>query len=145
MVAELPASAAQPVLMTPYGQAVLIALSLGLFALVVRLLMQRRLTLGLGLFWLSALGGLCLLASSRFLLLQIASILGTLYPDAAIRLLAFVALLLVQIYVSVRLSVQEQRICELGQAVALLDHEVRSLRAAQSPKPIQSQGDLYGE
>lgn len=137
-------AAATPVLMTPYGQAVLVALSLALFALVVRLLVQRRLTLGFGLFWLIALGGLLLLSSSRGLLLSIASVLGTLYPDAAIRLLAFVALLLVQIYVSVRLSVQEQRICELGQAVALLDHEVRSLRATQTPNPLPSKGDPHG-
>lgn len=117
-----------PVRMTAYGQAVLLVLITGLVIGVLRLMAQRRLTMGMGLFWLSAMVGLSALVASRTLLVFIASMLGTLYPDAAIRLLAFVALLFVQIYFSVRVSVQEQRLGDLGQAVALLEQELRSER-----------------
>lgn len=126
-----------PVRMTAYGQAVLLVLITGLVAGVLRLMAQRRLTMGMGLFWLSAMAGLAALVASRTLLVFIGSMLGTLYPDAAIRLLAFVALLFVQIYFSVRISVQEQRLGDLGQAVALLEHELRNERlktAAAAPK-----------
>jgi hypothetical protein len=81
--------------------------------------------MGLGLFWLSGLGGLFALVASRRLLTFIAGLLGTLYPDAAIRVLAFIALLIVQVYLSVRLSRQEEGLSELAQAVALLEYELR--------------------
>ena len=117
-----------PVRMTPYGQAVLLVLITGLVFGILRLMAQRRLTMGMGLFWLAAMAGGAALVASHTLLVFIASILGTLYPDAAIRLLAFVALLFVQIYFSVRISVQEQRLGDLGQAVALLEQELRQER-----------------
>ena len=117
-----------PVRMTAYGQAVLLVLITGLIVGILRLMAQRRLTMGMGLFWLSAMAGLSALVGSHTLLVFIAGMLGTLYPDAAIRLLAFVALLFVQIYFSVRISVQEQRLGDLGQAVALLEEELRGER-----------------
>ena len=114
-----------PVRMTAYGQAVLLVLITCLIVGILRLMAQRRLTMGMGLFWLSAMAGLAALVGSHTLLVFIGGMLGTLYPDAAIRLLAFVALLFVQIYFSVRISVQEQRLGDLGQAVALLEEELR--------------------
>jgi hypothetical protein len=117
-----------PVRMTAYGQAVLLVLITVLIVGILRLMAQRRLTMGMGLFWLAAMAGLSALVGSHTLLVFIAGMLGTLYPDAAIRLLAFVALLFVQIYFSVRISVQEQRLGDLGQAVALLEEELRSER-----------------
>lgn len=114
-----------PVRMTAYGQAVLLVLITCLIGGILRLMAQRRLTMGMGLFWLSAMAGLAALVGSHTLLVFIGGMLGTLYPDAAIRLLAFVALLFVQIYFSVRISVQEQRLGDLGQAVALLEEELR--------------------
>ncbi len=120
------------VLMTPYGQLVLLIL-LGLIILVVlRLMAQRRMTMGIGLFWLSGFIGLGAIVAYRPLLLLIARLLGTLYPDAAIRLLGFLALLGVQIYLSVRLSLQEQRLADMGQSVALLEHELRRALADKS-------------
>jgi hypothetical protein len=122
-----------PARMTAYGQAVLVVLITGLVVGILRLMAQRRLTMGMGLFWLSAMVGLLALVASHTLLVFIGSLLGTLYPDAAIRLLAFVALLFVQIYFSVRISVQEQRLGDLGQAVALLEQELRSERQKSAP------------
>lgn len=111
--------------MTRYGQLVLLVLIAVVMSVVLHLMARRRLTMGFGLFWLMGLLGLAALVSSRSLLVAIAGVLGTLYPDAAIRLLAFVALLGVQIYLSVRLSLQENRLAELGQQVALLEYELR--------------------
>lgn len=122
---------APQVLITPYGQLVLLLGIVVLVAVVLRLMARRRMTMGLGLFWLTGFLGLGALVASRPLLIFIARLLGTLYPDAAIRLLGFAALLGVQIYLSVRLSIQEQRILDLGQAVALLEHELRAERKSQ--------------
>ena len=126
-----------PVRMTAYGRAVLLVLIAGLVFGILRLMAQRRLTMGMGLFWLAAMAGGAALVASHTLLVFIAGILGTLYPDAAIRLLAFVALLFVQIYFSVRISVQEQRLGDLGQAVALMEQELRRER-----RTTGSAGDL---
>lgn len=131
---HVPAASGELVLMTRYGQAVLLLVIAGLIFAMLRLLARRRLTMGIGLFWLTAFLGLGALVAFRPLLVLIASLLGTLYPDAAIRLLAFIALLFVQIYFSVRISMQEQRLSELGQAVALLEHELREARQA-NPQP----------
>lgn len=130
--------------MTAYGQAVLLVLITVLVGGVLRLMAQRRLTMGMGLFWLSAMAGLAALVGSRTLLVFIGSLLGTLYPDAAIRLLAFVALLFVQIYFSVRISVQEQRLGDLGQAVALLEHELRSERRKTAAAAAKVDDDKAG-
>lgn len=130
--------------MTAYGQAVLLVLITVLVGGVLRLMAQRRLTMGMGLFWLSAMAGLAALVGSRTLLVFIGSLLGTLYPDAAIRLLAFVALLFVQIYFSVRISVQEQRLGDLGQAVALLEHELRSERRKTAAAAAKVDDDNAG-
>ncbi len=127
MLAQAPA-AEGPVRMTAYGRAVLLVLIAGLLLGILRLMAQRRLTMGMGLFWLAAMAGGAALVASHTLLVFIAGILGTLYPDAAIRLLAFVALIFVQIYFSVRISVQEQRLGDLGQAVALMEQELRQER-----------------
>lgn len=123
---------AELVLMTRYGQAVLLLVIAVLLFAMLRLLARRQLTMGIGLFWLTAFLGLGALVAFRPLLVLIARVLGTLYPDAAIRLLAFIALLFVQIYFSVRISMQEQRLSELGQAVALLEHELKEARDAQT-------------
>jgi hypothetical protein len=134
-----------PVRMSAYGRAVLLVLISGLLVGILRLMARRRLTMGMGMFWLVAMVGLAALVGSHTLLVFIGNLLGTLYPDAAIRLLAFVALLFVQIYFSVRISVQEQRLGDLGQAVALLEQELRSERArAAAPSPSAASGDADG-
>lgn len=121
-----------PILMTRYGQLVLIALVAVITAAVLWLMARRRLTMGFGLFWLVGFAGLAALVASKSLLIFIAGLLGTLYPDAAIRVLAFVVLLCVQIYFSVRLSQQEDRLAEMGQAIALLEHELRDARRQET-------------
>jgi FtsH-binding integral membrane protein len=129
-----------PILMTRYGQLVLIVMVVVITAAVLWLMARRRLTMGFGLFWLVGFAGLAALVASKSLLIFIAGLLGTLYPDAAIRVLAFVVLLCVQIYFSVRLSQQENRLAEMGQAVALLEHELRQAQSSARTADIDGHG-----
>ncbi len=124
-----------PILMTLYGQVVLLALVGVITAAVLWLMARRRLTMGFGLFWLVGFAGLTALVASKSLLIFIAGLLGTLYPDAAIRVLAFVVLLCVQIYFSVRLSQQEERLAQLAQAVAFMEHELRQAQTPPGERP----------
>jgi type II secretory pathway component PulM len=102
-----------------------IAVSLGLLAIVIRLVLRGRLREEYAFAWL--IGSVALLAASiwRQSLDVAAGWLGVYYPPALLLLGVILAVFCIALYFSVVISRQRKQIERLVEEVALLDAEVR--------------------
>lgn len=98
--------------------------ALGVLSCVV-LLSRRKLTMSYTLTWIGAFVAFSALISVPHLLAQIGKMLATGTPDGALRLLAFATIVGFLIFFSVKISELTNRLEDLAQRVALLDHALR--------------------
>jgi hypothetical protein len=94
-------------------------LGLGLIALLVNLVRTQRLYVGYAAIWLLSTAGLLLIVSVPSLLSLVTIAVGAVFPVSALTLLAFVFIILLLIFFSVKLTTLAERQAELIQALAL--------------------------
>jgi len=107
--------------MQEHGQAIVFLITLAIFALVMTLVLKRKITERFAILWV-AISFLLLFASSfgfRYLF-QIARIFGIPYPPSALFLIAIFGLTLLVIELFVWISKLNERSRVLAQQVALL-------------------------
>jgi hypothetical protein len=126
-------------------QLVSIAVSAGLLALVIELVRRRRLTEEYSFLWIGCACALLALSLWRNVLDLTAAVLGVHYPPAVLLLVLTFFVVLASLYFSVVVSRQRQQIERLVEDVALLDADVRSLKAAsREPVSTSSQSSRLG-
>jgi hypothetical protein len=92
-----------------------------LLVLIVQLVRKQRMFVGYGIIWLTATGGLMLVVSVPPLLALVTRAVGALFPVSALTLLAFVFIIVVLIFFSVKLTSLSAQQTELIQVLALRD------------------------
>ena len=97
------------------------AMGVLLLILIIQLIRKQRLYVGYGIIWLVATGGLVLLVSIPPLLALVTRAVGALFPASALSLLAFVFIITVQVFFSVKLTTLSAKQTELIQVLALQD------------------------
>lgn len=115
--------------MTDLVQVVSVAVSVALLLLVLELVRRRRLTEEYSFIWIVCGVALLVLSVWRNALDLAAAALGVHYPPALLLLVLTFFVFIVSLYFSVVVSRQRQQIERLVEEVALLDAEVRRLRA----------------
>ena len=110
-------------------QAGAIAASVLLFAAVCDLVRRRKLTDEHSLIWIAVAAALLVLSLSRDVLHVAARIVGIHYPPALLLLALTAFVFLVSLYFSVVISRQRQQIERLIEELAVLDADVRGMRA----------------
>lgn len=116
--------------MTDVVQLVSIGVSGALLATVIELVRRRRLTEEYSFIWIICAAALLGLSLWRNVLELAASALGVHYPPAVLLLVLTLFVVVVSLYFSVVVSRQRKQIERLVEEVALLDAEVRAVRAA---------------
>lgn len=116
--------------MTDLVQLVAILVSAALLAIVIELVRRRRLTEDYSFIWIVCAAALLALSLWRNLLDLAASVLGVHYPPAVLLLVLTFFVVIVSLYFSVVVSRQRQQIETLVEEIALLDADVRALRAS---------------
>ena len=125
--------------MTDLVQLVSIVVSGGLLIAVVELVRRRLLTEEYSFIWIACAAALLGLSLWRNLLDFAASALGVHYPPAVLLLVLTFCVVIVSLYFSVVVSRQRKQIERLVEELALLDADVRALRAsvgAVSPREV---------
>jgi hypothetical protein len=126
-------------------QLVSIAVSAGLLGLVVELVRRRRLTEEYSFLWIGCACALLALSLWRNVLDLTAAMLGVHYPPAVLLLVLTFFVVLASLYFSVVVSRQRQQIERLVEDVALLDADVRSLKAeSREPASTWSRSQRLG-
>lgn len=97
------------------------AMGVLLLVLIIQLIRKQRLYVGYGIIWLVATGGLVLLVSIPPFLALVTRAVGALFPASALSLLAFVFIITVQVFFSVKLTTLSAKQTELIQVLALQD------------------------
>ena len=92
--------------------------------LIINLVRKRQLSERFALVWLVIPIFLLIFSSSRFLLEQLASLVGIYYAPAMMIPVIFGLFILVALYFSVKVSKAEIRIKSLAQELALLKHTI---------------------
>jgi hypothetical protein len=115
---------------TDVVQLVAILVSAALLAIVIELVRRRRLTEDYSFIWIVCAAALLALSLWRNLLDLAASALGVHYPPAVLLLVLTFFVVIVSLYFSVVVSRQRQQIEDLVEEIALLDADVRALRAS---------------
>jgi hypothetical protein len=115
---------------TDVVQLVSIGVSGALLATVIELVRRRRLTEEYSFIWIICAAALLGLSLWRNVLELAASALGVHYPPAVLLLVLTLFVVVVSLYFSVVVSRQRKQIERLVEEVALLDAEVRAVRAA---------------
>ena len=116
--------------MQPRLAAIVVAVALGFVIFVIAALRRRRMTEPMAVFWIVlfvGLGSFAALASRR-LIDQLAEWVGIVYAPSLYFLVGIVMALGVLVYFSVQLSVLLRTVRGLVQTVAVLNHEVETLR-----------------
>ena len=117
--------------MTDVVQMTAVAFSLLLVGLVLELVRRRRLTEEHSVIWTAGAVALLVLSLWRDVLHVAARAIGIHYPPALLLLALIGFVFLVSLYFSVVISRQRQQIERLIEEVALLDADVRALRASR--------------
>ncbi len=107
-----------------------------LLVLIVNLIRKQRMFVGYGIIWLVATSGLMVMVSVPPLLAVITRAVGALFPASALTLLAFVFIVVVLIFFSVKLTSLSAKQTELIQVLALKD----LLSREQTPSSEQDSG-----
>jgi hypothetical protein len=115
---------------TDVVQLVAIVVSAALLAIVIELVRRRRLTEDYSFIWIVCAAALLALSLWRNLLDLAAFALGVHYPPAVLLLVLTFFVVIVSLYFSVVVSRQRQQIEDLVEEIALLDADVRALRAS---------------
>ena len=115
--------------MTDLVQVVSVAVSVALLLLVVELVRRRRLTEEYSFIWIVCGTALLVLSLWRNVLDLAAAALGVHYPPALLLLVLMFFVFIVSLYFSVVASRQRQQIEQLVEELALLDEQLRALRA----------------
>lgn len=115
-------------------RAVVVIVACFLVFLIVELVRKRRLREEYSWLWLLAGAGIFVAAFIPFEgLLFLARQMGSEYPPAAVFFLGFIAVTLLCLQFSVRLSRMTEQIKNLGQQVALLESALEDERARSEP------------
>ncbi len=110
-----------------------------LMILIVNLLRKQKLYVGYGIIWLSATAGLMLMVSVPSLMELITRAVGALFPASALSLLAFVFIIVVLIFFSVKLTALSAQQAELIQVLGL--REILSERQTSSQESDEAPGN----
>jgi hypothetical protein len=110
-------------------QVVSVVVSVALLALVLELVRRRRLSEEYSFIWIACGVALLVLSLWRHVLDTAAAALDVHYPPAVLLLVLTFFVFLVSLYFSVLVSRQRQQIEKLVEEVALLDADLRELRA----------------
>lgn len=119
--------------MSDLVQVVSVAVSGGLLLLVIELVRRRRLTEEYAFIWLVCGTALLVLSIWRNALDLAAAALGVHYPPALLLLVLTFFVFVASLYFSLVASRQRTQIEQLVEELALLDAELRALRAADRP------------
>ena len=118
--------------MTDLVQIVSVAVSIALLLIVIELVRRRRLTEEYSFIWIVCGTALLVLSLWRNVLDVAAASLGVHYPPAVLLLVLTLFVFIVSLYFSVVVSRQRQQIEKLVEELALLDADLRALRADQA-------------
>ena len=118
--------------MTDPVQLISIAVSAALVVTIVELVRRGRLTEEYSFIWIVCAVALFVLSLWRNLLDRAASVLGVHYPPALLLLVLTFFVVIVSLYFSVVVSRHRKDIEKLVEEVALLEEQVRALRAGIS-------------
>jgi hypothetical protein len=116
---------------TDVVQLVSICVSAGLLVAVIELVRRRTLTEEYSFIWIICASALLGLSLWRNVLELAASALGVHYPPAVLLLVLTLFVVIVSLYFSVVVSRQRKQIERLVEEMALLDAEVRGLKARE--------------
>ena len=105
--------------------------------IILELVRQRRLREEYSLLWLGTAIVMLVVGVWRDLLHGLASAVGIVYPPNLLFLLAALFLLFIQLYFSTVITRLTQENKEIAQQVALLRHEVETLRSQQIERDDQ--------
>lgn len=123
--------------MQPRLSAIIVLLALLCITVAVVAVRRRRLSEPLAVFWIvlaAGLGAFAILAPRRFID-HLAELLGIVYAPSLYFLLGLTIVLGVLLYFSMQLSVLLRLVRSLTQDVAILSHEVETLRRERTGAP----------
>jgi hypothetical protein len=123
--------------MTDLVQFVSIGVSAALLVTIVELVRRGRLTEEYSFIWIVCAVALFALSLWRNLLDLAASVLGVHYPPAVLLLVLTFFVVIVSLYFSVVVSRHRKQIERLVEEVALLEEQIRALRAAPRDGPVE--------
>jgi hypothetical protein len=123
--------------MTDLVQFVSIGVSAALLVTIVELVRRGRLTEEYSFIWIVCAVALFALSLWRNLLDLAASVLGVHYPPAVLLLVLTFFVVIVSLYFSVVVSRHRKQIERLVEEVALLEEQIRTLRAAPRDGPVE--------
>jgi hypothetical protein len=107
--------------MSTQGIIIIDLVGLGLILLIVNLVRTQKLYVGYAGIWLFATAGLLAVVSVPPLRAFITAAVGAVFPASALTLLAFVFIIFLLIFFSVKLTILSERQTELIQFLALKD------------------------
>ena len=107
--------------MSTQGIIIIDLVGLGLILLIVNLVRTQKLYVGYAVIWLFATAGLLAIVSVPPVLAFITSAVGAVFPASALTLLAFIFIISLLIFFSVKLTILSERQTELIQSLALKD------------------------
>lgn len=111
-------------------QAISIVVSASLLGAVLALVRRKRLTEEYSFLWIVFAAALLVLSIFRSALHAIARWLGIFYPPAVLLLMLILFVFVASLYFSVVISRQRQQIDHLVEDQAILERDLRALRAA---------------
>ena len=123
--------------MTDLVQFVSIGVSAALLVTIVELVRRGRLTEEYSFIWIVCAVALFALSLWRNLLDLAASVLGVHYPPAVLLLVLTFFVVIVSLYFSVVVSRHRKQIERLVEEVALLEEQIRELRAGSRNGPAE--------
>ncbi len=106
--------------MTPRQRAFAVIAALSLMILIIELVRRRKLKEEYSILWLVTGSGVVVLAVSYRLQLWLTHLIGAVNSSTTVFGFAFLFLILISLYYSVRLSVMSEQIKSLSQKLALL-------------------------
>lgn len=104
-------------------------LAIGMAVLIIWLIRKDRLPVSHSLWWLFVSGLIALLGLFPALIDWTAGLVGVSYPPSLLFMLAILALLIKVLLEDLEVSTNRRRLLRLAQKTAILEQEVRELRA----------------
>jgi hypothetical protein len=112
-----------------YNQALICAIGILFGILTFDLLLRRRLNAEYGLLWLLLAVGVLVLVGWKWLLFRVTFWMGARQPASVLAMLSLAFIFFFLAFLTVQLSAMSGRIRNLTQTVALLQEEIRQLKA----------------
>ncbi len=114
--------------MTPRQQAFAVLASVALFALVIELVRRKHLQEEYSWLWILTACVILLFAVWYRLLESVTALIGAVLPTTTLFIFGIMFLNLICLHFSVKLSLLNENVRKLAQALALLEEECRTLR-----------------